>query len=498
MRINPVDLLSPDRLDIVPRVRMARAIAAGANTSDYSDYFSRQYLSYFAHLAGGNKIYDESGTYTLKDRLTSFVETLNSIRSQGFLEQISRVAVLPSNPLFVLNGAHRIAACIALGQEVETGLERISTDSPEDRQTSDLPPSQNDDTKKHGSVNAGYHRSIGFSEDFVRDLVLDYSRITKRPRFIVLFDEAEALGDEVEQKLANEAQILDRIDLNLTQDGLFRFIHMAYQLQDWWAPSYVEDIARTKTGSKKSQYRSSIYTYEPRRGGVDAHSIKLAVRAHLESIGKNGRLIHGSDDWEDTEHILDLILSKPGRHFLNTSPYMADASLIEKLITYPKTSILDDPQNDLVIVGSSILELYGLRRAGDIDYISRQDQPQDYKWDNRAGSYLRSPLISLDEALFDPRFQFRLLGIKFQSLAGYRIMQEERILTKKGRDDFRLASSHLEDEAKSFSQWFSASLRKLRWGITVTSWRWFGKLAGSLPEFLKKPLRPIWDHIRKG
>jgi len=497
MRINPVDLLSPDRLDIVPRVRMARAIAACASTSDYSDYFSRQYLSYFAHLAGGNKIYDESGTYTLKDRLTSFVETLNSIRSQGFLEQISRVAVLPSNPLFVLNGAHRIAACIALGQEVETGLERISTDSPEDRQTSDLPPSQNDGTKKHGSVNAGYHRSIGFSEDFVRDLVLDYSRITKRPRFIVLFDEAEALGDEVEQKLANEAQILDRIDLNLTQDGLFRLIHMAYQLQDWWAPSYVEDIARTKTGSKKSQYRSSIYTYEPRRGGVDAHSIKLAVRAHLESIGKNGRLIHGSDDWEDTKYILDIVLSKPGRHFLNTSPYMADAGLIERLNSYENFMGLEESKSERVIVGSSILEIYGLRSARDIDYISRPNLPNEFDWGDRTEDYVRSNSISLNEALYNPDYQFRLLGRKFQSLSAYCMMQEERVLTKKGRQDFSLAKSLLGHDGKSSSQDAGLYLRKIRWWAIVSAWRWYGKIGASLPEFVKKPLRPILFLIQK-
>lgn len=496
MRVNPVDLLSPDRLDIVPRVRMARAIAAGTFTSDYSDYFSLQYLSYFGHLAGGRKIYDESGTYTLEERLTSFVETLNSIKTLGFLEEISRVAVLPSNPLFVLNGAHRIAACIALGQDVETDGGRTLTYSPEQRQRIDSTPSQNGVTKSHGSVSAEYHRSLGFSDDFVRDLVLDYSRITKRPRFIVLFDDAHALGDEVEQKLANEATILDRIDLNLTQDGLFRFIHMAYQLQDWWAPSYVEDIQRTKTGSKKSQYRSSIYTYEPRAGG-GAQSIKLAVRAHLESIGKNGRLIHGSDDWEDTEHILDLILSKPGRHFLNSAPYMADSGFIERLNSYENVIGLEESKSDRVIVGSSILEIYGLRSARDIDYVSQPNLPNEFDWGDRTEDYLRVNSIPLNEALYNPDYQFRLLGRKFQSLSAYCMMQEERVLTKKGRADFMLATSLLGHEGKGSRQDARLALRKIRWWAIVTAWRWYGKVGASLPEFIKKPLRPLLSLIQK-
>ena len=497
MKTSPIKLLTSDRLDVIPRLRMARALVAGRASSNFDDYFSKQYLSYFGHLAANSKIVDESGSFTLRERLRSFSELVASIKVQGFREDISCVSVEPVGQRFLLNGAHRLAACIALGQEIETDVKGQL--SPPLRDFS-LDITDTSETGSHGSVNAAYHRQIGFSDEFVRGLVLEYSRLAKTTRFIVLFDERESLCAEVEGKLASQAKILDRVDINLSQDGLFRFIHSAYQLQDWWAPSYVQDIARSKTGSNKERYTASVFTYEPRYD-TTAHSIKLTVREHIEAMGNNGRLIHGSDEWRDTQHILDLVLSKPGRHFLNHAPYMAEAALLERLNNYEDVSGIDEPKGNRVIVGSSILEIYGLRRARDIDYISWPNLPNEFDWGNRTGDYLRENSLSLEEALYDSAHQFGLFGRKFQSLAAYCLIQEERVLTKKGREDFQLARSLLKEDVNSelvnISVKLSLSLRKMRWWLIVTAWRWYGKIGGWLPEIIKKPLRPILAFIQK-
>ena len=498
MIVNPVSLLTQDRLDIIPRIRIAKAIVNGRVSVNFDDYFSRQYLTYFGHLSGKSKIVDESGTYSVNDRLQSFIETVASIREQGFREDISSITVDPVDQNFLLNGAHRLAACIALGKEIATD-DKESLASREGDET--WPGTENSKKIKHGSVGPEYHRRIGFSDEFVRGLIQDYSRLTKTTRFIVLFDERESLGAEVEKQLALEARLMDRVDLNLSQDGLFRFIHMAYQLQDWWAPSYVHDIARSKTGSKKDQYRASVFTYEPRTNS-SAHSIKLNVRAHIEALGKNGRLIHGSDEWMDTRHILDLILSKPGRHFLNHAPYMSEAALLERLDDFEDVGGFNEEKSDRVIVGSSILDIYGLRRARDIDYVTWPELPNEFDWGNRVSDYLRDNPISLDEALYDREHQFTLSGRKFQSLAAYCMIQEERVLTKKGREDFLLAKTLLKENVNregipEIRVILSLTVRQMRWWLIVTAWRWYGKIGGWLPEFIKKPLRPILALIQK-
>jgi hypothetical protein len=400
-----------------------------------------------------------------------------------------------SRPNLLLDGPHRFASRIALEEANQEKIRELT-------QASLTMSAVSGDTKRHDTqcrrLDSEFHRLIGFSDDDVRDLILDYSHLTKRPRYIVLFDERDVVGGEVAKQLSVRGRILDRVEIDLTQDGLFRFIHNAYELMDWFDLSLVPALVRSKTDNKNKKilYSCSVYIYEP-IGDQSAHEIKLDVRAHVESLGKNGSLIHGSDNWEDTQHILDLVLSEPGRHFLNNAPYMSEASLLERLNFDDGAVRVIGLKSERVIVGSSILELYGFRRARDVDYVSHHSVARELDWGNRAGTYLGSNSILLDEALHHPRYQFRLQGRKFQSLTAYCLLQEERALTKKGRDDFRMAASLLTKEKKTLALRVRLLRRQIRWGFIMAPLGWYHQVAAWLPEFIKAPLRPILARLRK-
>lgn len=490
---DPVDLLSPDRLDIIPRIRLARAAVSGLCNSDHTDYFSLQYLSYFAHLSANSKIVDNSGVYSLEERLVSFFETISSIRTRGFREELSRVTVLKSNPRFVLNGAHRVAACIALGKDIFTDEDVLTSKGPSNLSKSERPHAQEN---KHGGVDTEFHRKIGFSDDFVRGLVLDYSHLSRRTRFIFVYDNRESISDEVERQLSLEARVLDRLDLDLTRDALYRLMHEFYFAKDWWGPSHVPEMARSRSTPAKSVNQCSIFTYEP-IGEAHAHAVKLNVRGHLESLGINGDLIHGSDEWWDTENTLDLVLSKPGRHFLNQVPYLAEAKLIERAASFDNAYSAYSRSAERVITGSSILELYGLRREGHIEHIARTLEPKTPDWVNQGQGHPRAQLISLDEALHHPEYQFRVSGIKFQSLIAYLKTHEEGGLTNKELRDLKLAYNFLGTANETWRESVSISIRRGRWWLVVRLWRWLGNFVAWLPEFIKRPLRPLLAILKR-
>lgn len=79
----------------------------------------------------------------------------------------------------------------------------------------------------------------------------------------------------------------------------------------------------------------------------------------------HGKAVHGSDNWRETEPLLELLLRAPGRLFLNASPYEAGRSLLSKL-NEVQSSVGEGQAETINIAGSSVLELHGLRKARDV------------------------------------------------------------------------------------------------------------------------------------
>ena len=100
----------------------------------------------------------------------------------------------------------------------------------------------------------------------------------------------------------------------------------------------------------------------------------------------------------------------------------------------------------IVLAGSVVLELHGLRDARDIDYFSLSPPLKDkHDWGSRNSLPEYSSQTVWD--VCSSRESFVYKGFRFQSLEMYLKCQDIKRLTRKGRSDFQLASALFNDNA---------------------------------------------------
>lgn len=459
---SPTELVTPNRLDLVPRIRFAEFYG-----TRWQDLAGANYMEFMHKLAGGMPFYDQDRKFNAHERLLAHQELVLSFSKRGFVPEASqRDPITISHSSDVLAGAHRVSVAIALG--IDTILaERV-----------DSSPSLNFSTDYKGLVKAG------FSKRYVESLLLTALSYRRKARFVLLFSGAESWKEPFQAEMKSLGTTVYSSSLKLSEDGVRRLIELAYSMNDWWTPSYIDKICQEKVPDGNFPTSAFLLVYEPLADVEDVRSLKLELRSKLEALGMDGRRLHGSDTWLDTSPVLDILLSAGGRFFLNTVPYGAERGLIGRL-NEERTAAGEEPK-DLTIAGSAVLELHGLRKARDIDYFSLKPSPlkNEFDWGDRNPDYPQADIWRScnNEASFFYR------GFYFQSLQEYVRLQNYRVLTPKGQRDFRLASAMLSSETDSRSPRSEALyivLRRVAYASRIYFFRIFGFLGRNTPNWLR-------------
>ena len=145
------------------------------------------------------------------------------------------------------------------------------------------------------------------------------------------------------------------------------------------------------------------------------------------------------------------VLNRNSVHYLNNSSLNADSPILAKISEAAEKGKLSI--GDYCLVGSSVMELYGIRRARDIDIVSNKT------------SYSKSSICGLDiDAVehrdshptysflnSDPRFFFWVNGIKVMSLDSLVTFKLNRG-TPKDRNDLEMIFNFLSGKAFHFSK----------------------------------------------
>ena len=152
----------------------------------------------------------------------------------------------------------------------------------------------------------------------------------------------------------------------------------------------------------------------------------------LYNLGKHS--LHMSDYTEDTFRISSALLNKNSVHFLNNGTNDISNETKKLLEKYFKQDITED----YCLTSSLILEMYGLRKANDIDYLHKDDDKLD-GFGVHSGEWLTHYGIAKDEIIYNPDNYFYFNGLKFVSLEIIKKMKQNR-KEKKDVADLQLIS----------------------------------------------------------
>lgn len=208
--------------------------------------------------------------------------------------------------------------------------------------------------------------------------------------------------------------IIFQKDIHLNSNGAYNLIYQLYKHMDWVGSRKDGFVgARVKVSECFPKILPVRVIAFQASGIEEVRNIKAAVRKnfHLEYSS-----IHITDTKEEADRIGRLVFNENAVHFLNYANPMRFARS-EKLIQEFKDYILglDVDLNDIVIDGSAVLAIYGLRECSDIDFLSLSPIPEKEDMYESHDEQLRYHEKSKEDLIYDPFLHFVFEGLKFVS-----------------------------------------------------------------------------------
>jgi len=457
-RVDALTLLSPKRIDILTRYRFMQAMAN--NTSPawglemYREYIER------CNLTSG---YVDGHKTSFEHYLSDFSSLFISLRADGFKAEAQPIPIVGGVPI---NGAHRTAACLAL--KIEPRVEEVDASSYQQTYS--------------------YLESLGYPKDLLNDVSLAYVELKSTTRYLMLtggdYQEHSRFREELE-KLFDVVGVSNITCSPVGQNGLLRVM---YSDNEWWEESLIDKFRSLRFVNGDASCAATIIFIDTLEDLVD---IKDNLRNLILGHEKFKRRIHGSDNHFQTLLMAQTVLNKNSVHYLNFSNPQIESKVIPKISSLREKS--QSPSNSICLVGSTVMELYGIRKARDLDFISDQSVSAKTSWrgvdlDAPEHRDLRPLYTSLTS---DPRFFFWLNGTKVMSLDSLIVFKFYRA-AEKDKSDLKLIIDFLHLNDSDFNQ----PLPKSRNFLMSLKRTLYKSAKNCLPRFMRKALASIFHLLR--
>jgi GT2 family glycosyltransferase/tetratricopeptide (TPR) repeat protein len=390
-----------------------------------SDFARRLYAEHIKAFNGFHEP-DGSGKTGEKAFIESFDTTIDSIREKGFDESQSMLPVTQGGDL--VEGSHRLAACIYYGKKV--GVLGFSFDT--------------------WAYPWNFFLDRGLAREYCDAIASEHITLKDNTYLALLFPSAVGRDDEARKVLEKYCSIFYEKSVRLVNDGPVILMNQIYKHENWLgnaANNYAG--ARLKAGEC---FRSDlpvrvflIETDDPAR----LKQAKDEVRA-LYNIANHS--IHINDTREETVRVGRLLLNDNGVHFLNHAS-LQDLPLFATHYRTLHDTIAEWDERDregICVTGSAVMALYGIRDARDIDYFHfEKELPEERS--GILGSHNKEIVHytrTRDEIIFDPSHHFYYDGVKFAGLDIIRQMKAKR-QEPKDVQDVALIDAFLERRSVS-------------------------------------------------
>jgi hypothetical protein len=327
---------------------------------------------------------DEKSSFEIY--LEHFDKTFNDIKNNGFDENKSLIPL--SSKGSILNGAHRLASAIFLGLDVacvQTELDEICPDYK-------------------------YFLDRNVPEDILDIGALLFGDYAENSYLAFLWPSGRQNYNHTELLFTD---VVYKKTIKLNSNGAFNLLVELYKHMDW-------------VGATNSNFSGAHKKLMECFTDFDEFTIILfqcdslekvqQLKKRVRDINKIGfSSVHITDTKEEVNRISRLIFNKNALHFLNyAEPYKfkSTTKMVQSLFVLGKEIL-----KKLVLDGSMTLSVYGLREARDIDYFSEQSNiTYEGEFDFEAhDSQLKFHKIEKHELIYNPKYYFEYLGVRFVS-----------------------------------------------------------------------------------
>lgn len=310
--------------------------------------------------------------------------------------------------------------------------------------------------------------AAGLSHYRVGESVFQYCASDSLTRALVSFSLSPRItGRVIRNLLANDVvKIVYATDLELTRVGAQNLIELCYGHNTWMNQEVVKRMTRERLGIRPKAHVVFFTGWE--KSWLSVVELKASLRA-LIPAHEFQRKLHGTDEHSDTMILAEALSNPNTLDLLNRVPVSRTGPLFSRL---PEGLRF---RSDVCIDGSSVLELYGLRAARDLDLVVSGREANNVvlpiKFDPRNNKYRELPL-DIAEIIESPYATLSLFGYRFLTLRVRELLlsfeasaNSHPHLVAKARRDLRSIAyfySGNERERLRFSIYIGTLLTRLR------------------------------------
>lgn len=364
-------------------------------------------------------------------------ELCQSIRENGFKKEY----YIPiANDFGLYNGAHRLACAMALNENV--WIRKCG---------------------EHGIRNMGFQWFCdnGFSRDDKIRILRGFADIHKTCGIFILYGTVKKKWGYIERYIEKKMQIVGAVELDFSKDYI-AFENLICEIyQDYSENSnigskrrllkFAELVVRVILVSDEKNPTMNLYE--------NIHATKIELRRLLEYDSAEGAYVtlHGTDNEKEFEDLKQIVLSVNNLRYLgmrmNNKVRPKFIKWLSDFKEYCSKHGIDVA--DTCIVGSSPLEVVGIRNSTDIDIMIAPELRNIYgngivhltpTLDIGTRNYVRnskSVLIQDEQLIYDDNCHFMFMGCKFANVeyVQFRKSSSER---EKDIKDLRLIEIYFE------------------------------------------------------
>ncbi len=412
-------LLHQLRLDILAKHAYARL-------RDQADGLPWAQKIYSEHILAMNSAYEKSPPKNdLADFYDSYHKILSSFAQNGWGEKQKSIPVAVEDPLLILNGGHRVAACLLNGIDAPTRL-------------------LEDNQKWRPPYNYEWLASRGLSTEILDYMALEYVQLRPDCRMAIVWPAAAPHINLIESVFKQNCTIIYRKKLRVNGNVAVNIVRQIYAGEKWIDHESnqfkgVLGKARNSVAGGKILYCYVLQADPPNT--TDKVKQKARAKTKMENDA-----MHTTDTQDETLRAAKMFFNENSIHFLHYAIPNQSPEFVKRLGKYQKATA---DQDNFAIHGSGVMEAYGIRTAKDLDYISTGDKlkmKEKISLDNDKVKYCN---LSLNELLYDPRNYFYYNGVKFVSLQIVKQMKQLRNETK-DIADVKLIDDHIDSMPNKF------------------------------------------------
>lgn len=355
----------------------------------------------------------------------SFDSLITSFRENGFSSEYGAIPIGDNGE--ISDGAHRLAVATALGLSVEV----------ENDGRSDL-------------YDWRFFQKRGMDASVMDYGAMEYVKLNRNAYIVNLHAVADpSCDEEVEAILGEYGFVYYKKPLCPTYNGYVNLKKLSYgsfwEREPWigtcenkFAGAQIH--AKASMGDGKNPLRVYVFV-------CDSHEKVVAAKARVRDLFKIGNYsVHVNDTREEAVWLAETYFNENSWNVINHRSFCFEDSRFDGMVRELKDFVASrgGALDDVCATASTVLNVLGLRRCDDFDFLARKGAGLDVQTEQTL-STVEEPWLQYypeppDAIIENPLFHFYFQGVKFASPRIVCEMKRRRQSGTKDRNDVRLIS----------------------------------------------------------